>query len=125
MRGSKPRMTPAADALTRAPPVPSWLSPDAKSEWRRVMPSLAARKVLTNADMGLIESYCVSVGRSREIEREIQKADTVNGALFRMQDKAIQTARQLASELGLTPMSRSRSALRGNDDEADDADLGI
>ena len=126
VRGTKPRMRPAEDALTRAPPVPGWLSKDAKAEWRRIMPSLASRRTLTAADMASVENYCVSVGRAREIEREIQGADTINGTLFRMQDKAMQTARQLAAELGLTPTSRNRPAMHGNDDdEADDPDLGV
>jgi P27 family predicted phage terminase small subunit len=119
-------MRPAEDALSRAPPVPSWLSKDAKAEWRRVMPTLCARRTLTPADLGTAENYCVAIGHAREIEREIQKSDTLNGTLFRLQDKTMQTARQLAAELGLTPTSRNRPAMHGNDDEhADDADLGV
>jgi len=119
VKGTKPRMSTTPEAITRAPPVPSWLSEDAKAEWRRVMPALAARRILTVADIGSVESYCVAVGRVRQIEREIQKTDTLNGTLFRMQASAIQTARQLASELGLTPVSRSRPSVRDLESDPD------
>jgi phage terminase small subunit len=41
-----------------------------------------------------------------------------------MQNQAMQTARQLAAELGLTPASRSRPAVR-NDDKDDDNPFDI
>jgi phage terminase small subunit len=43
----------------------------------------------------------------------------IDPKLFRMHDKAMVTARQLAAELGLTPVSRSRPAVRDNDDTDD------
>ena len=40
-------------------------------------------------------------------------------AHIRVQDKAMASARQLAAELGLTPVSRSRPAIREEDDQDD------
>ena len=40
----------------------------------------------------------------------------IDPKLFRMQDQAIKTARQLAAELGLTPVSRSRPSVRDEDE---------
>lgn len=97
------------------------MSADAKREWRRVFPSLADRKILTAADLGGLENYCVACGRVRELERAIQLAGAaIDPVVIRLQDKAMQTARQLAAELGLTPVSRSRPAMRDDSNESDD-----
>ena len=39
--------------------------------------------------------------------------------LIRVQDKAMASARQMAAELGLTPVSRSRPAIRDDGDDDD------
>jgi P27 family predicted phage terminase small subunit len=120
MRGRKPdTIVPGTSTVAEVPKPPTWLSRDAKAEWRRIMPQLVERRVLTDADMGLVEAFCVSLGRVREIERAIQaSAGALDPRLFRMQDKAIQTSRQIAAEIGATPVSRSRPAVR--DGDADD-----
>ncbi|WP_426616190.1 P27 family phage terminase small subunit [Bradyrhizobium sp. McL0616] len=82
------------------------------------MPELAKRRILTTADLGSLESYCIAIGRIRELETLLRAG--IDPKLFRMQDKAMVTARQLAAELGLTPVSRSRPAVRENDNEGDD-----
>jgi P27 family predicted phage terminase small subunit len=121
MKGTKPAVRQDAAALAAAPRPPAWLSKFAKAEWRRIMPLLVERRILTDADMGSVENYCVAIGRVREIERQFALAGgEIDPRLFRMQDKAIQTARQLAAELGLTPVSRSRPAVRQNADSDDD-----
>ena len=117
MRGAKPRLVVDNGAVTRAPPAPSWLSDDAKIEWRRVMPALVERKILTRADLAGIENYCVAVGRARDLERRIQASADFEPAMIRACDKAMQTARQIAAEYGLTPVSRSRPTMRESDDD--------
>jgi P27 family predicted phage terminase small subunit len=111
--------------VDRIPSAPAWLSADAKKEWKRIMPLLVERRILTDADMGGVENYCVAIGRTREIERLFKRAGgDIDPKLFRMQDKAIQTARQLAAELGLTPVSRSRPSIREDaDDEESPLDI--
>jgi P27 family predicted phage terminase small subunit len=122
-KGVKPAVRTDRAAYNRAPPVPLWLSPDAKKEWKRIMPLLIERKILTEADMGSVENYCIAIGRVREIERQIQE-EGLSPQLFRMQDKAAVTARLIAAELGLTPVSRSRPII--NDDaEPEDDPLGL
>jgi P27 family predicted phage terminase small subunit len=121
MKGDKPAIVTDKKAVSSVPKVPPWLSPDAKKEWRRVMPPLVDRRILTEADLGSLEHYCVACGRIREIERLIQAGGAaIDPATFRMQDKAMTTARQLAAELGLTPVSRSRPAVRDDNSEDDD-----
>ncbi|MBE7183435.1 MAG: phage terminase small subunit P27 family [Methylobacterium mesophilicum] len=118
LRGAKPTLQQDRNPIATVSNAPSWLSADAKKEWRRIMPALVERKILTEADMGSVENYCVAVGRVREIEKLLRKG--IDPKLFRMQDQAIKTARQLAAELGLTPVSRSRPAMRDDEDSEED-----
>jgi P27 family predicted phage terminase small subunit len=118
MKGAKPKLVIDNDAVTGAPAAPGWLSSHAKAEWRRVMPGLVKRRILTKADLGSLENYCIATGRIRQLEAELQKE--FEPALFRAQDKAMTTARQLAAELGLTPVSRSRPAVREAGDDSED-----
>ena len=118
MRGRKPELATDRNALDTIISAPGWLSKHAKAEWRRVMPELTKRRILTSADLGSLESYCIATGRVREIEKLLRAG--IDPKLFRMQDQAMMTARQLAAELGLTPVSRSRPAVRDNDNDGDD-----
>lgn len=119
MKGRKPNLREDMAALGTIPRAPTWLSKDAKAEWKRIMPLLVDRRILTEADMGMVESYCVSIGRVRDTERQMQDCQdaALSIKLFRMQDKAVQSARLLAAELGLTPVSRSRPTIRDDDDD--------
>lgn len=143
MRGTKPHLVSSNDAVTKAPAPPGWLSLDAKKEWRRIMPSLVKRRILTTADLGSLENYCVAIGTVREMERHLQKHGHVFEA-FKLNDEgeqislgmkrnpavgvqsdAMTRARLLAAELGLTPVSRSRPAIRedGDDDDLNPLDI--
>ena len=109
LRGLKPALTGDDEALTKAPLVPSWLAPHAKAEWRRIMPQLIARQIITRADLAGVENYCIAVGTVRQIAEGFAQADgMIDVKLFGVQNRAIGTARQLAAEYGLTPTSRAR-----------------
>ncbi|MGE0853649.1 MAG: phage terminase small subunit P27 family [Hyphomicrobiaceae bacterium] len=123
MRGRKPATIDSTDAITRVSAAPTWLSVSAKKEWRRVMPILVARRILTHADLGSLENYCIATGRVRDLERAIQLDGRIDPVLARLQDKAMSSARQLAAELGLTPVSRSRPSTRGERDLGEDNPL--
>lgn len=119
-RGVKPPLSPDAEALTKAPPVPKYLSAHAKAEWRRVMPQLIARRVITKADQGGVENYCVAIGAARTIADSLSYGALPDLKLSRLQISYMQTARQLAAEYGLTPTSRARiGAVQSDDDDAD------
>lgn len=122
MKGTKPQMRTASNAVKKPPAAPTWLSKDGRAEWSRVIPALVERRILTEADMGALENYCLATGRVRELERAIQK-NGVDPILCRLQDKAMATARQLAAELGLTPVSRSRPSVRNDNDDDEDNPL--
>lgn len=136
MRGVKPHIKIERDAIQDMPP-PDHLSEDAREEWRRIVPILAERKILTYADMGSVENFCMAMGLVREMEREIQRLGAVqkvyqidkegNSHLVRMaknpavsiQSDAMTRARLLAAELGCTPVSRSRPSVEDNDGDDD------
>ncbi|MCC5968398.1 MAG: phage terminase small subunit P27 family [Pararhodobacter sp.] len=127
MKGTKPKLVIDNDAVDRVPPAPAWMSRDAKTEWRRIMPALVQRRILTRADLGSVENYCTAIATAREAERHLQEHGHVyevegvhkrNPASLVLKD-AMQTARQLAAELGLTPVSRSRPSIRADEDEDD------
>ncbi|MFC0199271.1 phage terminase small subunit P27 family [Paracoccus rhizosphaerae] len=121
MKGAKPQLREEQDALIDNMAPPDWLSQPAQDEWARVMPVLVERKILTDADLGGLESYCICIGRVRQMETLIQAESDAAAMLpmIRALDKAMVTARQLGAELGLTPVSRSRPAIRDDDDSDD------
>lgn len=123
MKGVKPQMRQDENAILRSLAAPEWLAEEARKEWERVMPILTERRILTDADLGGLENYCICIGRVRETEAAIQvEADPeMMLKLIRVQDKAMASARQLAAELGLTPVSRSRPAIREDGDSDDSA----
>jgi P27 family predicted phage terminase small subunit len=125
MRGTKPHLVIDNDAVCRVPAPPAWLSKDAKAEWRRVMPAMVTRRILTVADLASFENYCLAIGTVREMERTLQingyTFETEGGAIKRhpavaIQSDAMTRARLLAAELGLTPVSRARPTIRDDDD---------
>lgn len=136
MRGVKPHIKIERDALEDMP-APDWLSEDAKKEWRRIVPILGQRRILTEADLGSVENYCMAIGLAREMEREIQRIGAVQkiyaidkdgeSRLVRVaknpavsiQSDAMTRARLLAAEIGCTPVSRSRPTVEDNEGDDD------
>lgn len=124
MKGSKPHLVIDNGAFRKVPPPPKWLPEEARKEWRRVIRPLVERRILTTADLGSLENYCLATGTAREVQGRLGKLKELRDVLeidayaklFRIADKAMATARLLAAELGLTPVSRSRPAVRSNDD---------
>lgn len=121
MKGRKPEICEAEVGITHND-APDWLSEAARREWDRVMPILTERRILTDADLGSLENYCILIGRVRDMEAAIQAENNAEMMLklIRVQDKAMASARQHAAELGLTPVSRSRPAMRDDGDGGDD-----
>lgn len=118
----------------RAPGCPTWLAPEAKAEWRRVVPVLDRLGMLSKVDRAALTAYCETwatfVTAQRELhehglvnyileDRFTSKDDegvriyvhvTKNPAVIVARDAAAQI-RQFCAEFGLTPSSRSRMEL--------------
>lgn len=122
--GRKAGIIPAADGVQAVPPPPAILDKFAKKVWRSILPDLVARKVLTDADMPGLQNFCIACGKVERLEKAIQNmGDTVDPVLFRLQDKAMATARQIGDHYGLSPTSRSRPSIRDGEDDDDDFPL--
>ncbi|MDY8107768.1 phage terminase small subunit P27 family [Fulvimarina sp. 2208YS6-2-32] len=131
MRGRKPTsIAPGTSTVVELPKAPTVLSREGKAEWKRVAAILVGRRVLTDADLGILEAYCMAFSRMREAERIIARdGSTVVNAkgehkrhpASSLQDAAIKTFRLCAGELGLTPDARSRTRFKV--DDGDDSDL--
>ncbi|MDX0605407.1 phage terminase small subunit P27 family [Sinorhizobium medicae] len=124
LRGVKPSLAPDRAPLTKAPPAPKWMTDEARAEWKRIMPRLIEDRIITRADLTGVENYCVAVGRVREIEA-LFRTSGLDKVLFGMQNRAMQTARQLAAEYGLSPVSRARVGSASTDEDDDDNPLLI
>lgn len=103
--------------MSRGVTIPKWLSPEARKEWKRIVPQITDR--LTPADFGTVESYVVAVATVREcqilLNRDGLTIEGENGVLrphpaVRMQATAMQAVKNLGVELGLSPRSRRHSA---------------
>lgn len=119
LRGIKPKLNQDREALTKAPAAPSYLSKYSRAEWSRIMPRLIEDRIITRADLGGIEELCICRGVIREIEEHRSNSGaSIDPKLFGVQNRAMQTARQIAAEFGLSPTSRTRigSAPREDDD---------
>ncbi|WP_415402891.1 phage terminase small subunit P27 family [Tateyamaria sp. SN3-11] len=128
---------PDENALTRAPVAPSHLDQFAKEEWKRVMPYLVKNKIATKIDLTGLELYCEMISTIRKTRILMHKAlaktvkDEDDGKsveyqkLFGVVNRATMTARSLASEYGLTPVSRARMAELTEDDDDSDNPLAV
>ena len=131
MRGRKPTsIVSGSSPVTLVPNPPTYLPKDAKAEWRRVAPILVVeRQTLTEADLATLENYCLAVGIMRAASRVLTAEGLVTAAgkrhpAYGIMNAAQTTQRLCAAELGLTPVSRSRPAVRETAD-GDDNPFGI
>jgi P27 family predicted phage terminase small subunit len=136
MKGAKPalRLVGDTDLGTRgAPRAPSWLPEPGKAEWRRVLPLLMARSILSRADLSVLASYCAAFGQVQQCQEILNakglvdegKLGTRGHPAAQIQHRAMSQLRQYAAELGLTPVSRSRAGVvdRKEADDWSDMDL--
>ena len=117
------------------PRCPSWLSPQAKVVWRRMIPELCRMKILTFADGDALAAFCQTHARWRAAEEFLTKHGSVypirddHGRMKCMaQFPQVAIARNLLlvlkafyQEFGMTPSARSRITVdRDYDDDEDD-----
>jgi len=99
------------------PVCPMWLTPKAKTEWKRIVPKLIKLGVATEADQESLIAYCEACARLQEAVKDIQK----NGITVTLKNgnpgknpsvnvfnDAANTIMRISSEFGLTPASRPK-----------------
>jgi len=116
--------------LTAAPPCPNWLSPVARTEWKRIVPELFRIGVLSRIDMAALAAYCenyaVMVQCSNYIRRKGGYAKYLAGKNSQTaphitaMNKAAAHIRAFCTEFGMTPSSRGRMEVPKQDEQADE-----
>ena len=117
----------------KAPTCPSWLTEDAKKEWKRLSKNLENLGMLTELDMAAFAGYCQAYARWKEAEEFIEKHGTIvktpTGYWQQVPQVSIAQTNlkimlKFCSEFGLTPSSRSRIiAGEANDREVDEMEF--
>lgn len=111
-------------AFKRLPPnPPSWLTPEAKAEWKRVVPSLSRLDLLKPEDRAALAAYCEAWATFVAATQQVKKEGlTINAKQGTLPHPAVGIARAAGRELrswaahfGLTP-STEQALARGADD---------
>jgi len=97
---------------------PRWLSEEARREWRRVVPALAACGLLTVVDRAALEAYCVVYARWQKAEKALVDHggltfETATGYVQQrpevaIANNAVKVMKELMGQFGMTPSSRTR-----------------
>lgn len=108
------------------PSCPKWILPEAKAEWKRVVPELNRLGLLTCVDRAALIGYCQSWARYVEAEKFLKD----NATTFETDKGYIQQVPQVGiaqkylklcytfmTEFGLTPSARGRMSLPSGEDE--------
>lgn len=124
------REVPPTPAFKRIPPnPPSWLSREAKAEWKRIVPELARLELLKTVDRAAltvyVETWATYVEAIREARRGGMSIETESGAVKRnpaiaASHEAAALLRGMAQEFGLTPSSESKLGLLSRHGDLDE-----
>jgi P27 family predicted phage terminase small subunit len=100
------------------PMAPEWLPAEAKAEWCRVMPILLKSGLVTHLERAILTSYCEAWATYVQASIDLSKYGAVmvskktgqpyQGPWINVQSAAERQLRACATELGMTPSSRSR-----------------
>jgi P27 family predicted phage terminase small subunit len=114
------------------PKMSRWLSPVAKTEWKRAGPILFKSGLLTREDRAAFEAYCENYaiyfqcrnyithrGGYAEYIAWCMRSDQMPRHVNAMKD-AVQQIRLFCAEFGLTPSARMRIEIRGEEPEDND-----
>jgi P27 family predicted phage terminase small subunit len=118
--------------LETLPPAPAWMSARAKACWDECVSFLAAQKLLSVADLMLLEQYCVCYDKWRQ---NVEELDRVGTTVYKSKTGSayLQSLPQLfnstslgkqllaiAREFGMTPAARGRMISPEAKEEEDD-----
>jgi len=136
-RDSGGRQVNPGPTFRRIPPrPPTWLSTEAKAEWRRVVPGLQRLDLLKEEDRAALAAYCETWARFVEATRTVHREGltcevvtvrkdgsesrrTITNPAVTIAQTAGRELRAWAAQFGLTP-STEQALARGADDGEDD-----
>lgn len=106
------------ELTAKKPTCPSWLEPQAKTLWRRLLPGLWQAGLIKYEQAEAFAMLCQSWARYREAEEKVSKSSQIlmnkdKGTLYRnpwldAAQSAKRDALRLMTEFGLTPSSLAR-----------------
>jgi P27 family predicted phage terminase small subunit len=102
------------DAVTTAPPAPSWLSEGGKSMWAIHAPEAASAGLLTSCDLLIFGLLCDSLHQYCELRDQVALEGSIivrdhycgPNPAAKLRDDASKTILALSRQCGLTPTSR-------------------
>lgn len=115
--GKRPLPVGEPKFTTGIPHCPSWLKGEARAMWNRVTSELAGAKLLTIADEGVLVGYCLAYSQLKRAQALIDQGGVVTetrlGGLIKhpavtVKNEALTQLRAYGSELGLSPVARTR-----------------
>ncbi|MFQ6181647.1 phage terminase small subunit P27 family [Sinorhizobium meliloti] len=133
-RGRKAEPKPIADAVRKAPQPPKDWPAAAKREWRRIMPILVERGVLSPADMHAVERFCEAAADIASAREAIAQhgayiadrhGELKRNPAYATLREATAESRRWSAEIGLTPASRSRVTAEPEVADDDDSPLAV
>ncbi len=113
------------------PTCPKWISKEAKREWKRVAPELHRIGLLTYIDRAALAAYCEAWAEYRKAREMVHKMGEIypikddEGNVKYLQqnpyvsiaNKALNQIKTFCTEFGMTPSSRGRMQLPGQNEE--------
>lgn len=123
-------VNPGPAFVRSAPDPPTWLSREAKAEWRRVVPELERLRLLSRVTRSSLTAYCETWARFVEATRTIQREGLTAGhgkimhahPAVGIANTAGAELRRWATEYGLTPASEQKVRVGEDDDHTGDFD---
>jgi P27 family predicted phage terminase small subunit len=103
------------------PTCPAHLCPSAKAEWKRLAQQLFTLGIVTVLDRAVMAAYCQAYGRWVEAERKLKETPMIlkmpsgyiqQNPWLTISNKQMELMHKYMSELGLSPVSRSRVSAR-------------
>lgn len=107
--------------VTAIPTCPAHLSPTGKAEWKRLARYLHDLGIISELDRAALAAYCQAYGRWVEAERKLKETPTLlrtpagyvqPSPWLAISNKNLELMHKFMSELGLSPVSRSRVTAR-------------
>lgn len=100
------------------PSCPTWLSREAKAEWKRQVVQLDGAGVLQLADRAILAAYCEAWGELWELSKGVKKLGYVKAiqrGLLSAKNRAADRLVKLADRFGFSPAARAR--VKATDEE--------
>ncbi len=124
MRGSWRANRRRSEPISRGKPVcPRWLTPGAKSCWKRLAPKLNRLGILSESDGDALSRYCVTRDQWEQMSKSLGGAmEPETWKAHVMLAKLAEQLGRLEQQFGMTPSARTRVNVKAPDSKNGDSD---